>query len=434
MSEKNYIDFQLHFDKRVASEYGLPEAVVINSFQKLIGYNKSQGRNYYQGRTWTYNSYEEWTDEKYFSCFSKEQIRRVLESLISQGVLIKGNFNRQKNDKTNWYAFVEEERWIEKDSPIPNYGNDRSGGMPESADQKVGGLFDNETLANSADQKEKGFLSNSTERNLSVNPLPNSTEQKEQSAEIGNETAGIDKPMSRNRQMDLPESATHYQLNTNSFHSFTEEEVNGGGNMKEIVEILTTLVDLEVIECVRRNYHDALKFDFNDTELLDKHVQRLFRMFVGMDLDKMNDANIMRVKKELIDIRPGLTRAVCWIIILRAFTDYPSWDKSFKNVKSLLGRIEKQKQKYLDDLDREIKKADLVQAASDRKNEEKKQIISAEKMQTEAAERVVELIEKHKEFLSAKKINEFRAMIAERKATSAEFQLISLLADKGVEV
>jgi len=176
MADKNYIDYQLHFDKRVASEFGIPEAVVINSFQKLISYNKSQGKNYHKGRTWTFNSYEEWVEDKYFSCFSKEQMRRTLDSLIKQNVLLKDNFNKMKNDKTNWYAFVEEEKWIERESPITNYGSDRPDGLPESAEQKEadGGLFG---LANSAEQKEEV-------------PLPESTDK----------TAGIDRTIWRNRQ------------------------------------------------------------------------------------------------------------------------------------------------------------------------------------------------------------------------------------------
>lgn len=433
LRDKNYRDYQLHFDKRVAKEYGLPEAVVINVLQNWIATNKAKGENYRMGRTWTFNTYEEWAADKYFMCFSKEQMRRIFDSLIGVGVLIKNNFNKKPGDKTNWYAFKDEEQWVEAKSPIANYGSDRPDGLPESAEQKEnsGTLFEVETLPESANAGDENALLKSTVSNLSENPLPESAEPKERSAEIGNGTAGIDSPISRNRQTELPESAEHYQLNNNSFHSFTEEEVNGGGNMKDIMKILTTIVDLEVIECVQRNYHDALKFDFNDTELLDKHVHRLFRMFVGMDLDKMNDANIMRVKKELIDTRPGLTRAVCWIIILRAFTDYPSWAKDFKNIKSLLGRIDKQKQKYLDDLDREVKKADLQQARIDRKDEFKSQVESAKKLQTETAQRIQKLLDEHKDILPFKIINKINITM-KSSMILAEGELIDYLETKGV--
>lgn len=433
--KKEYHDNYLSFDKRVAKLYGLPEAVVINKFQQFINYNKSRGVNYHLGRTWTFNSYEKWISEEegYFTCFSKEQMRRILESLVEKGVLIKSEFNKRRNDKTNWYAFVEEEKWIDAKSPISNYGSERPDGapLPESADE-MGSLFDGETLPESANQKDETSLPNSTDENSNQNPLPISTDQKEETAEIGKPLVESDTSICRNQQIDLPESANLYQLKTKALQFYNAVVDNDGGDMKTHLEILTEIVDLEVIECVQRNYHEALRFDFNDQERVDKEVKRLFRMFVGMDNDKMNDINVSRIKNQLIDTRPALSRSVCWVIILRAFSDYPSWKNDFKNIKGLLGRIDKQKQKYIDDLERENKKAELHQASIDRITENKSAAEEAAKLQTEAAERVECLLDAHHALISARMKSDLLKMIEEGKASSAEVQLIGHLSDKGI--
>ena len=39
-------------------------------------------------------------------------MRRVLESLIKQGVIVKGNYNKNPYDRTMWYALADEEKLI----------------------------------------------------------------------------------------------------------------------------------------------------------------------------------------------------------------------------------------------------------------------------------------------------------------------------------
>jgi hypothetical protein len=103
------------FDIKVAEKYGVDEAIMIKNFQFWIKKNKASKKHSYDGRTWTYNSAEEYTI--FFPFWSSKQIRRILSSLISQGVIITGNYNKVRYDQTLWYAFDDESEFLSGISP-----------------------------------------------------------------------------------------------------------------------------------------------------------------------------------------------------------------------------------------------------------------------------------------------------------------------------
>lgn len=125
---------QYIFDIKTANEYGVNEAIMIKYFQYWIFNNKVNNRNYYDGSYWTYNSKRAFTE--LFPFWSIQNIKTILNHLIEKGVLKTGNYNQTPYDRTLWYAFVDEEKWIgnnkiiqkleltnEKDKtnqPIPN--------------------------------------------------------------------------------------------------------------------------------------------------------------------------------------------------------------------------------------------------------------------------------------------------------------------------
>ena len=98
------------FDVDIATEHGVDEAIVINNFQFWIFKNKADERNKHDGRTWTFNSVKSF--ESIFPFWSSKQIRRVVDSLVKKGILITGNFNIKGYDRTTWYAFENEDKWL----------------------------------------------------------------------------------------------------------------------------------------------------------------------------------------------------------------------------------------------------------------------------------------------------------------------------------
>ena len=122
------------FKTALAKMYGIEEAVMIHNFHHWITENKANDRNFFDGRYWTFNSQKAYAE--LFPYLNEGKIKRVIGSLIEKGILMKGNYNTNQYDRTNWYAFTDEGLaivqnyyidWsktangrVENDRPIPN--------------------------------------------------------------------------------------------------------------------------------------------------------------------------------------------------------------------------------------------------------------------------------------------------------------------------
>lgn len=105
------------FDIELAQEFGLDEAIMISNFQFWISKNIANGRHEYEGRFWTYNSIPAFV--KIFPYWTEKQVRRILDSLVVQGVLIKGNHGKNGYDRTLWYAFLDESKFLKRQNDMP---------------------------------------------------------------------------------------------------------------------------------------------------------------------------------------------------------------------------------------------------------------------------------------------------------------------------
>jgi hypothetical protein len=87
--------------------------IVIPSLATAIGLNKAivlQQAHYWlqksdkhkDGHKWFYNRYEDWKEQ--FPFWSDRTIRRTISDLEKDHLLISGNFNKKKSDKTKWYT------------------------------------------------------------------------------------------------------------------------------------------------------------------------------------------------------------------------------------------------------------------------------------------------------------------------------------------
>ncbi|OGH02775.1 MAG: hypothetical protein A2600_11745 [Candidatus Lambdaproteobacteria bacterium RIFOXYD1_FULL_56_27] len=94
----------------LAVQFGQEEAQMIKYLRGWILYNQTTGHNQVEGRTWTYDSLERIAERIEF--WTVKQVRRILGSLRTQGVLQVGHFGKFWSDRTNWYAFVDEARFL----------------------------------------------------------------------------------------------------------------------------------------------------------------------------------------------------------------------------------------------------------------------------------------------------------------------------------
>lgn len=98
------------FDIETAKQYGVDEAIMIKNFQFWINKNKACNTNFYDGHYWTYNSHKAFTI--LYPFWNHDQIRRIIKSLINQGVIITANYNTNAYDRTLWYAFKDEKIFL----------------------------------------------------------------------------------------------------------------------------------------------------------------------------------------------------------------------------------------------------------------------------------------------------------------------------------
>lgn len=94
------------FNTKIALKYGVEEAVFVHNMYWWLIKNEANGRHYYDGRTWTYNSKEAFT--KLFPFWTEKQLRRIVNNLKDKGALYTANYNTNSFDRTLWYALSDE--------------------------------------------------------------------------------------------------------------------------------------------------------------------------------------------------------------------------------------------------------------------------------------------------------------------------------------
>ena len=92
------------FDVNDAVNLGSVElAIVLHHFRFWLNVNATAKKNFHEGKTWTYQTLK--SLQAYMPYFSVKQLERFIGKLVDLGALIKGNFNKNKYDRTCWYTF-----------------------------------------------------------------------------------------------------------------------------------------------------------------------------------------------------------------------------------------------------------------------------------------------------------------------------------------
>ena len=359
-----------------AKKYGINEAIFLANMKFWITQNKANGRNFREGRYWTYNSYEAF--QEIFPFWSARQIRTIIDKLVELKVILKENkFNKQKNDHTNWYAFVNEDEWINV----------------KALEQKI-------ELTNLSSEEEINLWSDENVKQNEEN----------------------------NNILDLPDE--NVKQNQNSLDkkvSPPDEKVKSDlTNLSEHYQIYTQILNTDIVVVTHNCNIDKICFDFNDTDMVNKRINDLFKQYVNTLSPHW--ANVDMVRNELLfDPRPELNRKICWIIILKAFMEYPSWNKQFQNVKSLIGKIKKLKERYLENYYLTQKRIEMKQAAIQRAKEikaEQEQSINEIEIQLQYMKDKLNSI---KNIIPDYKYDQIMNLINQKKWMQAQTEILSII-------
>ena len=93
------------FDVNIAIRYGVAEAILLENLFYWAKKNAANEKHFHDGRYWTYNSRKAFN--KLFPYIGEKSIERSLNHLVESGILLKGNYNADKFDKTTWFAFTD---------------------------------------------------------------------------------------------------------------------------------------------------------------------------------------------------------------------------------------------------------------------------------------------------------------------------------------
>jgi DnaD/phage-associated family protein len=165
----------------LASIVGLNESI----FLQQLHYWLQRSPHEFEGYKWVYNTYEGW--EEQFPFWSKSTIRRIVTKLEKQELIIPGNFNRSKIDKTKWYRINYEKLEQLQDEQSTAQSDTSTVQNEQSTDE-----IDSPSV-----QSEQSICSNWTDDMLNLNrPIPENTteitsEKKEEVEEEAPELAKL---------------------------------------------------------------------------------------------------------------------------------------------------------------------------------------------------------------------------------------------------
>lgn len=116
-----------HFDVEDAMKYGVEKAVVLANIKFWLNHNKSKDLSTVKrdGYYWMYNTAKDMSNVLPY--FTQSKVQRLLKQLEDDGVLIVGNYNKVKYDRTKWYTlseFTYDENCITQ-TPELNNGNEQ---------------------------------------------------------------------------------------------------------------------------------------------------------------------------------------------------------------------------------------------------------------------------------------------------------------------
>ncbi len=93
-----------HFNSNIAVEYGINTAIFVQQLSQWTFLNLANKHHIYDGYAWSFNTLDAY--EEIFPYWSRRQLERIIAGAIADGMIIKENYNKNKYDRTCWYALT----------------------------------------------------------------------------------------------------------------------------------------------------------------------------------------------------------------------------------------------------------------------------------------------------------------------------------------
>jgi hypothetical protein len=94
-----------HFNVQIAIDFDLNISTFLNNMAFWLNKSIANRKNFHEDNYWIYNSRLAFAE--IFPYWNDNQIKHLLSNCIKNGLIIKGNFNTNKYDRTCWYTFTD---------------------------------------------------------------------------------------------------------------------------------------------------------------------------------------------------------------------------------------------------------------------------------------------------------------------------------------
>ena len=92
------------FDVSVATLFGVDVSAFLTNIAFWTRFNVANQKHFHDGNYWTYNTYKAFSI--LFPYWSEKQVRTIIGACVKNELLIEGNYNKAKFDRTKWYALT----------------------------------------------------------------------------------------------------------------------------------------------------------------------------------------------------------------------------------------------------------------------------------------------------------------------------------------
>ncbi|WP_311315791.1 DnaD domain protein [Caldifermentibacillus hisashii] len=220
----------------LAKKIGLNQALFIQQ----LHYWLADSKHTYDGYQWVYNTYEDW--HRQFPFWSTSTIRRIIGKLEREGLIVSGNYNRFKMDKTKWYRINYEylESLMDEDAQLSDLCSKRTD-TSDPTEQHNGTHTD-------ASNSQKGInlgkaSSHQTQNNLTGQNKPNIGKDEQTNANVSKPT----------NQSDTNLSKRTNQSDTNLSKPTNQNGANLGNPTNQTGTNLTNHTDQTVTKLTKHN-------------------------------------------------------------------------------------------------------------------------------------------------------------------------------------
>lgn len=189
----------------LANIIGLNEAIVLQQLHFFLRIS----RNKIGGRSWVYNTINDWQAE--FSFWSVKTVQRTIENLEKSGLVVSTDkFNKMKMDKTKWYTidYQKLSEILPENEKTPFGQNDQ---METPKKENAFGQNDQMTFGQN-DQSN-----NQRNKNINITPLsPYGESANAEHTEVG----GADKPHTDKKQKSI---SVNYSAVAETYNDLVKE-------------------------------------------------------------------------------------------------------------------------------------------------------------------------------------------------------------------